>query len=73
MKIASPAFTDAALHAFLTEARGRDHLARAERLEAAVARLALMVPRIGGLLAAPSGGWSAHLQIHLDQLVRLLA
>jgi hypothetical protein len=68
LKIESPAFTDAALDAFLTEARGRDRLWLAERLEAATARLAPLVPRIGGLLAGPSGSWTAHLETRLDQL-----
>jgi hypothetical protein len=59
MKIESPAFTDADLDAFLAEARGRDRVALAERLETASVRLATLVGRIGAPRAAPSGGWSA--------------
>jgi hypothetical protein len=60
MKSESSAFTDADLDAFLTEARGRDRLALAERLEAASARLATLVAQIGAARAAPRSGWSAH-------------
>jgi hypothetical protein len=60
MKIESPAFTDADLDAFLAEARGRERLALAERLEAASARLAPLVAQMGAPGAAPGAGWSAH-------------
>jgi hypothetical protein len=60
MKLESPTFTDTNLDAFLAEARGRDRLALAERLEAASARPATLVARMGALRAAPSGGWSAY-------------
>jgi hypothetical protein len=60
MKSESPAFTDADLEGFLAEARGRERLALAERLEAASARLATLAGRIGATHAAPGGGWSAH-------------
>jgi hypothetical protein len=58
IKLESPAFTDADLEGFLTEIRGRDRLALAERLEAASAQLATLVARMGAPRADP-GGWSA--------------